>query len=136
VVAVVDENLIIWTRFKHSAVSAHYILVFAFDDSQEVSGSDILAFVVNHATSVNIETWVNTCWLVINCAWDWIVWAVGNVVIRKDYDVLGWDAVVYQDVVGMANVRLMTVIVEAVGTGNKHGVLCAVARSDEQTQDD
>jgi len=50
---------------------------------------------------------------------EWILSAIGNIVISEDDDLVFWDLVVYQDLVGMADISLMSVVPESIGSCNE-----------------
>lgn len=65
-----------------------------------------------------------------------LLFILGQIVVHHDDDVRVWDAILVQDLVGVADVRLMSVVVPAVGARNEHSpVLASCSRvSDDAEQ--
>ena len=58
----------------------------------------------------------------------WILRAIGNVVDREHNDVLGLDARLLHELIGVANIRLVAVVSIARGAGNQDRPVVVVPR--------
>ena len=71
------------------------------------------------ASGIDISSLSTLCgWLVEQLTWEWVLFAVGNIIVREHDDLVLWDTVLLQDLVGVASVGLMSVVIESIGTSN------------------
>jgi len=88
-------------------------------NGEDVLGSNIFTLIVNLASLVDINTWSSSfSWLVEKSVWEWVLARFGNIVVRKMNDLIFRDSIGLHDLEGVAGVRLMSVVVELVRSGN------------------
>ena len=81
-------------------------MCLTLDDSQEILWSDISSSIVNLAASVDILS----IGFIEDLSWEWVLRIVSNVIIGKSYDVLWVKSMLDKDLIGMANVSLMSIV--------------------------
>ena len=103
-VSIVDEDLGVgvglenWLSTGGGRVS--------FEDSKEVGCVNLSSRVGN----VILEIDILSVWLVEDLSWEWVASVLGNIVIGHEDDVGLWDSVFLHDLVGMMDIRLMSVV--------------------------
>ena len=75
-------------------------------------------------TSTNIVLWnsmVNICpvGMVDDFPWCWVLNIVSNIIVHHDNDVVIRDTVGMNDLVGVADIGLVTIVIPSIATSNK-----------------
>jgi len=86
-------------------------------DSKEVFWSNIVSFVVNIATSVNVLT----VRLIEEFAWDRVLLIICDIIIGHQDDIVCGETVLYEDLVSVADVCLMSIVPEAIRASDEEG---------------
>lgn len=82
-----QEDVIIGTRFEDSLVTTLNLILLALDNGKIVSGGDILTFVINNATFVDIDTGVLVGRLVEEGALEGVLRALSDIIVRENDNV-------------------------------------------------
>lgn len=82
-----QEDVIIGTRFEDSLVTTLNLVLLALDNGKIVSGGDILTFVINNATFVDIDTGVLVGRLVEEGALEGVLRALSDIIVRENDNV-------------------------------------------------
>lgn len=118
VVEETQENVIISTRQEGSSVSSFNGGLVVGEDSKIVSWGNSGTFVIDDTSSIDINTRILTRRLVEELSLIWVLFAVGNIVVREYDDVLSLVSFLEKGLVSMADIRLMSVIAVSVRTSN------------------
>jgi hypothetical protein len=110
-------------------------LGISLKDGQEVLGGDILSLIVDLDTSIDVLTGLQEGRLVVDFTGPWVFRVVGDIVISHSDDVFSRISVFDQDLIGMEDIRLMSVVVVVVGTGNEDGVVSSLSAKDGKAED-
>jgi hypothetical protein len=112
----VNENSVILGRLENLVGMASDL---SLDNSKEVLWGDLSLLVVNDTSVINIFS----VRLVVNLSRELVLRVVSDIIEGEVNDLLGWDSVPLQDLVGVACVSLVSVVVELVRSGNKDSPL-------------
>lgn len=82
-----QEDVIIGTRFEDSLVTTLNLVLLTLDNGKIVSGGDILTFVINNATFVDIDTGVLVGRLVEEGALEGVLRALSDIIVRENDNV-------------------------------------------------
>lgn len=82
-----QEDVIIGTRFEDSLVTTLNLVLLALDNGKIVSRGDILTFVINNATFVDIDTGVLVGRLVEEGALEGVLRALSDIIVRENDNV-------------------------------------------------
>lgn len=82
-----QEDVIIGTRFEDSLVTTLNLVLLSLDNSKIVSRGDILTFVINNATFVDIDTGVLVGRLVEEGALEGVLRALSDIIVRENDNV-------------------------------------------------
>ena len=115
VVSKVDEHLAVLVRLQNLAVASSSFASLSLNDSQEVGWCNVFAAVIDVAASVNVFT----VWFVEHLTRERILSVVGDVIIGQGDNLILRDSVFLHDLVGMADIGLMSVVAIARGAGDK-----------------
>jgi hypothetical protein len=119
VVSKVKENLRVLVRFEDWSSGSCSITLKDVDD---VVRGYLSTSIVDLTSGIDIVTWSTLSgWLVEQFTWEWVLSAVGNIIVGKVDDLVLWDTVLLQELVGVASISLMSVVAVTIGTGNDDG---------------
>lgn len=82
-----QEDVIIGTRFEDSLVTTLNLVLLSLDNGKIVSRGDILTFVINNATFVDIDTGVLVGRLVEEGALEGVLRALSDIIVRENDNV-------------------------------------------------
>lgn len=102
----VDEDLGVGIGLEDFSVSTSDFSGLSLNDGEEILWGNISTFIVDVATSVDILA----VWLVEDLAWEWILRIVRNVIISQGDDLIFWDSVLLHNLIGVADIGLMTIV--------------------------
>jgi hypothetical protein len=120
VISEIDEDVVFSSALEDSV--ATNLGGIALEDGQEVFGGDFLLAIVDLDASVDILAFT-VSGLVEDLASEGVLEVVGNIVKGKSDDVVSGNSVVNQDLISVENVRLMSVVVVSLGSGNEDSVV-------------
>lgn len=133
VVGEVDKHLVLWSGLQNSSVSSLDSGLVGGQDCDEVGWGDVIPFIINTDTSVDVIAWKDSAWLVVDSSWEWVLFVIGNIVIGHNDDVFSRNTIGGQDLERVEHIRLMSVVGISVRSGNQDGVVGAHdARAQEQ----
>jgi len=133
VISKVDKDVVFSSALEDLLATSS--LGIALEDGQEVLGGDISSLIVDLDTSIDVLTGLQERRLVVDFTGPGVFRVVGDIVISHSDDVSSRDAVVSQDLVGMEDIRLMSVVVVVVRTGNEDGVVSSLSAEDGDAED-
>lgn len=82
-----QEDVIIGTRFEDSLVTTLNLVLLSLDNGKIVSRGDILTFVINNATFIDIDTGVLVGRLVEEGALEGVLRALSDIIVRENDNV-------------------------------------------------
>lgn len=82
-----QEDVIVGTRFEDSLVTTLNLVLLTLDNSEIVSGIDILTFVINNATLVDINTGVLVGRLVEEGVLEGVLRALSDIIVGENDNV-------------------------------------------------
>lgn len=82
-----QEDVIVGTRFEDSLVTTLNLVLLTLDNSEIVSGIDILTFVINNATLVDINTGVFVGRLVEEGVLEGVLRALSDIIVGENDNV-------------------------------------------------
>lgn len=82
-----QEDVIVGTRFEDSLVTTLNLVLLTLDNSEIVSGGDILTFVINNATLVDINTGVLVGRLVEEGVLEGVLRALSDIIVGENDNV-------------------------------------------------
>lgn len=96
-------------------------------DRQIVGSSGIVTLVIDDASFIVINSWSGG-WLVVQGVGVWVVWAFCNIIVAEDDDLVSIEfSIVDQHVVSVADIGLVAIVSESVGSCDQDGVVCCVS---------
>ena len=114
----IEKYFWICIRFKNWTSSFGFITL---KNSKKSSCSCFWSFIINFTASINILPWSSSWgWFIENFTWVWIVWRVSNVVISQMNNLVFWNTILFENLVSMACIRLMSIISIRVWSGNEN----------------
>lgn len=104
----IEENLGVLVGLEDWTTSSSLV---SLKDSNDVLGSNIFAFVVDLAPSIDISTWGTLLgWLVEKLAFEWVSPAASNIIVSEVDDLVLWDSLRLEHLVSMAGISLMSIV--------------------------
>lgn len=82
-----QEDVIVGTRFEDSLVTTLNLVLLTLDNSEIVSGGDILTFVIDNATLVDINTGVFVGRLVEEGVLEGVLRALSDIIVGENDNV-------------------------------------------------
>ena len=97
----------------------------SFQDVQEDGRVDTGSFVIDNNTSINVNTWVRVGGFVEDFALEGVLDVVSNIIICEGNDAFGGESIFLEDLVGVENVGLVSVVGPGVGASDQDGPVVA-----------
>jgi len=113
----VDEDFGVGIGLKNLTISTSDFSSLALDNGEEVFWGDILTSVIDVAASIHILS----VWLVEDFAWEWVLGVVCDIIIGEGDDLIFGDSVFLHNLIGVADIGLMSVVAVGVGTSYEDG---------------
>mmetsp|Transcript_17551 Transcript_17551/g.29617 ORF Transcript_17551/g.29617 Transcript_17551/m.29617 type:complete len:380 (+) Transcript_17551:298-1437(+) len=125
VVSEVEEDLGVLVGVEHLSSSS---LGVSLENSEDVGGGNIFALVVDAASLIDIGALDSSLGgLVEELSGEGVHGGVGDIIVGEVDDLVLGDAVLLENLEGVAGVSLMSVVVESVGSSNNDGPVVGVS---------
>jgi len=118
----VDKYVIVRPTGQDLAIASGDSGLVASENSEEVVGIDGGTGVV--LDTARVVFFGVSAWSVVESAWEGVQRGSRHVIVGKDDDVIRVEAVVDEDMIGMADICLVPVIPVAIGPCDQDRVLC------------